>query len=442
MINKVSVENISDCKATACMDKVNTFSFDHDAGDKMDEHWCKTMYCEWNPKENDYDIKAKLSADAGRMDVYSLAHLSKPCHDIYIPNGTVIIPLHFPSKGDHCGSQGDFKNTNFIPDAFCDSGFNNYQYLPQDSKYVTHKCKLNDEGTEWQFHPKNAYIKPESNTGWLILPAPGTPNLNGSVIFRLQRMRAEHLESKCGDSKTIYAAKDLRQCMLFAFETKGVNVINYFSSSSSTSVECNFRTCEKLPNGDYEFNYKRTEGNHGYDVYALEPDISIVPKNIIDEPPIKENVTLPQSNDTKTCLSEFQSDTVKINVLTGIVLVLFGIVIGLLCVFIYKRERNWIERTRIYRYLEGICRSRSRNGTNTHSRQTEEARDSPGQNNAQYQLIGQNNRQSTNNTYRFRFNRQDTYIVHRINSGKTCINTIYVHCTVVYSIPTEGLGTY
>ncbi|CAH1777366.1 unnamed protein product [Owenia fusiformis] len=329
-ITSMSVDSLEDCKVKACNDKANTlnFDFEFDVDGKTDHgHACETMYCNWNSKEYDYDIKVKQfrsRAIVGRVEVYSLAHMSKTCNGLR--NSTVKIPLHVPRK---CGKPGYFKNDLFIPNLFCDSGFNSFQHQNADSTYTTFKCDLNDEGTEWAFYDDNEYIRPDlRETEWLVLPPPGTPNCGSDKIFRLRKMKAEHKMSLCSHSERIAAARDLRQCMLYACERGNVNVINYYYSSEM--VVCDLRICAESANGDYSFQYAMTDGNHGYDVYALQSDPTIEVNTMIKPP--KENVTLTPTNSTNTYLSELNSARDEIARLKNGVAALVTILIMLLLV--------------------------------------------------------------------------------------------------------------
>ncbi|CAH1779528.1 unnamed protein product, partial [Owenia fusiformis] len=251
-------QDLRECMTLACEDKANVFNFYPDETPLR----CETKHCKWTSSAKDYNF---LFASSTAVSVYALEHTK-----LSGPNSEHWLETEIPHP-EGCYSRGQIDLTSNKDLDYCSTGSNMIKQTSSNATKSLYTCPQNHEGTAWlTTYAGNRACVTKSSTRWLMSPYPGTPNCNSS-IFVIKQLRSQCLKSSCDRSIIIHEAKDLRQCMLYACD-HGAPVINYYSYS--TTVTCDLRFCDRLPNGDLELKYTTTGTYTGssFDVYVLQHD--------------------------------------------------------------------------------------------------------------------------------------------------------------------------
>ncbi|CAH1784495.1 unnamed protein product, partial [Owenia fusiformis] len=255
-ISEKTVNNLAHCKQKACHDKANAFTIYQDTKSVM---YCATKFCAGN--------KMDLTSTSGQI-FYSLAHPDKPVniqdlHPIKLPEHYTL-NLHLPSRCKGFAYDKTKGKTEEHLKHFFDSGFNFVKYNKLiDETYTAYKCQTNSEETGYE-HFKGCYpLKKTDTKSWYILPPPAIPRFNNGT-FTL-RSAGICQKANCDHQLIIYATKDLRQCMIYAFE-KHYNVINY----NSLTAVCDLRRCPVIHGDERDLNYTTQGVTPGFKVYAFQ----------------------------------------------------------------------------------------------------------------------------------------------------------------------------
>ncbi|CAH1779472.1 unnamed protein product [Owenia fusiformis] len=266
----MSTDDLKRCMEKACDDKANALNF-YKVQHRVAK--CESLHCRWNESLGDINFEIEKMSDEyvnTTVNTYRLSHSTstlRSCKSAFW-NDSIQMSVQVPQ----CSTWGMFPDNlvedDHNPPSLCRSGYNTFQRHPDFAKITAYVCNVNAEGTDWKYYDNGKYcFGKEKPTRWLNIPYPGIPVFDtGKSTFRVRYLKGQCKMSNCDDSERVNIVRDLRQCMIYAYE-KNYNVINYFSNASL--VICDLRNCSKLSNGEYDFKLSELMLTTGYDIYEF-----------------------------------------------------------------------------------------------------------------------------------------------------------------------------